>query len=232
MVEAVQGPLHDRQQAMQRQHGQHEAEQKGRQCMVRPDQAGRGHGHQAGRGEITEAGQQPGDQQGAGQRHAENRAQLRRVPAVARQHRHEEMAQHPAEEQGLDHLRQIVGDQERVGQPRGAEQRGLHRLADESERPAEQGRQHDRGALAGDARLGSARGRAGHRHPRSLPVFAHVALCGRVELRSSRYSTCGVRGPARPCCFIRPRSSPAEIRIPGSDVPLPVPRYASTSCRP
>ena len=232
MVEAVQCPLHDRQQAVERQHGQHEAEQKGRQLVVRPGQTGRRHGHQPGRCEITPACQQPGDQQGADQRHAEDRAQLRLVAAVARQHRHEEMAQHPAEEQGLDHLRQVVGDQERVGQPRGAEQRGLHRLADEAERPAEQRRQHDRGALPGNARLGGALGRAGHGHPRSLPVPTDVAHCGGGGLRLSPSLTRGVRGPAIRHWFVSRRSFPVETEIPGSDVLRPAPTYASTSCRP
>ena len=148
MIQAVQRALDHGQQAVHDQHRQHQAEQEDRQVVILPAQAGSGDGQDGRGGHITHPGQRQGDAEGGVQGQAEDLVQLGRTVSVAGNDRHEEIAQHSAEKQGLDHFRHVIGDQKRVGQPRGAKQGSLDSLTDKAQRPAQQGGDNDRPALA------------------------------------------------------------------------------------
>ena len=150
MVEAVERAFHHGQQAVQNQHGQHEPKQKNRQRMIVPGQTGRRHSHEAGGEDITPAGQQHGQQERSIQSEAENRTQLVFLVAIAGDDRHEKIAQHPAEEKGLHHFRDVIRHQKGVRQARRPKQRGLNGFPDKTQRPAQQRGNNNGAALPSD----------------------------------------------------------------------------------
>ena len=175
VVEAVKRTLHYGQQAVQNQHGQHEPEQKNRQFVIVPSQTGRSNGHEAGGEDITPAGQQHGQQDSPIEGEAENRTQLIFLVAIASDDRHEKITQHPTEEKGLHHFRDVIRHQKGVRQARRPKQRGLNGFPDKTQRPAQQRGNDNGAALPSDpgpqrvrSLLGRVYRRVGWGHPMTI----------------------------------------------------------------